>query len=76
MNLSTVLTEIASLSIDDRLLLVEAIWETIGSESEQLKVTEPQKQELERRIAAHETDPNSVVSWEDVKAQALARVRQ
>jgi len=39
-------------------------------------VTEPQKQELERRITAHEANPDDVVSWEDVKAQALARVSQ
>jgi putative addiction module component (TIGR02574 family) len=75
MNLSTVLTEIASLSVDDRLLLVEAIWETIGSQPDRFEVTEPQKRELEHRILAHESDPGYVISWEEVKAQALARVR-
>lgn len=67
--------EIASLSIDERIRLVEAIWDTRRLESE-FEVTETQKQELARRLAAHNANPSDVISWEEVKAQALARVRQ
>jgi putative addiction module component (TIGR02574 family) len=76
MDLSTALQEIASLSVDERLRLVEAIWDTIAAEPGQPEVTEAQRQELERRLAAHAASPEEVVSWEEVKAQALARVRR
>ena len=76
MDLSTTLTEIASLSVDERIRLVEAIWDSIAAEPGKLELTEAQKQELERRLAAHAASPTEVVPWEEVKAQALARARR
>ena len=77
MNLSTTLAEIVSLSVDERLRLVEAIWDSIAAaEPGQPELTEAQRQELERRLAAHTASPEDVVPWEEVKAQALARARR
>ncbi len=76
MNVMATLTEIKTLSIDDRIRLVEAIWESIVAEPGQPELTEAQTQELERRLAAHDVAPGEVVAWEDVKAQALARARR
>lgn len=76
MNLSATLEEIKTLSIDDRIRLVQAIWDSIGADSQQLTLTEPQKQELSRRMADHKANPNAVIAWETVKAQARARIRQ
>jgi putative addiction module component (TIGR02574 family) len=74
MNLSVTLAEIKGLSIDDRIRLVQAIWDSIEAESEQLTITESQKQELSRRMADHKANPDAVISWEAVKAQAQARI--
>jgi putative addiction module component (TIGR02574 family) len=76
MDFSTTLAEIVSLSIDERLRLAEAIWESISSEPGQPELTEAQQQELERRLAAHIVSPEDVVPWEEVKAQVLARARR
>ncbi|MBM3225471.1 MAG: addiction module protein [Candidatus Tectomicrobia bacterium] len=76
MALSTTLAEIVSLSIDQRIRLVEAIWDSIATEPGQPELTVAQQQELERRLAAHTASPKDVVSWKEVKAQALARARQ
>jgi putative addiction module component (TIGR02574 family) len=76
MDVSATLAEIASLPVDDRIHLVEAIWESIVAEPNQPQLSEAQKQELERRLAAHAVSPEDVVPWEQVKAQALARARQ
>jgi putative addiction module component (TIGR02574 family) len=75
MNLATALAEIAELSIDDRLCLVEAIWDSIAAEAGEAVPSVDEQQELERRLAAHRTNPEQVVPWEEVKAQALARSR-
>lgn len=75
MDLSATLAEIRTLSIDDRIRLVQAIWDTISTEPEQLELTEAQQLELSRRLEDHEADPQAVVSWQDVKAQALLRAR-
>jgi putative addiction module component (TIGR02574 family) len=76
MDLSTTLVEIISLSVEERIRLVEAIWDSIAAEPGQPELTEAQKQELERRLAAHTASPEDVIRWEEVKAQAMARVRR
>jgi len=76
MDLSMTLAEIVSLSVDDRIRLVEAIWDSIAAEPGQPELTEAQKQELERRLAAYTASPADVTPWEEVKAQALARGRR
>jgi putative addiction module component (TIGR02574 family) len=76
MNLSTTLAEIKALGIDEQICLVQAIWDSIGAESERLTLTESQKLELSRRIADHQAHPNAVISWETVKAEARARIQR
>ncbi|MEM9541567.1 MAG: addiction module protein [Cyanobacteria bacterium P01_E01_bin.42] len=73
MERSTALRQAKTLSIDDRIWLVQALWDSISDEPEQLELTEAQQQELSRRLADHQINSQSVVSWEDVKAQALSR---
>jgi putative addiction module component (TIGR02574 family) len=70
MNLSTTLAEIVSLSVDERIRLVEAIWDSIAAEPGQPELTEAQHQELERRLAAHTASPEEVVPWEEVKGKS------
>ena len=76
MDLSTTLAEIVLLSVDERIRLAEAIWDSIASEPGQPELTEAQQQALERRLAAHTASPEDVAPWEEVKAQALARARR
>ncbi|MHB1421862.1 MAG: addiction module protein [Gemmataceae bacterium] len=67
---------IDQLSIEDRLVLVQEIWDSIAAEAEQLSLTDAQRSELERRVAAHAADPTNVIPWEQVKARALARAKR
>lgn len=76
MDLATTLAEIAELSVDDRLWLIDAIWESIAAAAGAAAPSIEEQQELERRLAAHRANPEHVVSWEEVKAQALARSRR
>lgn len=64
------------LSADERLELAEAIWDSVVQEVEQAPLTDAQRQELERRLADSIARPETVTSWEIVKARALARARQ
>ena len=76
MDVAATLAEIATLPVDDRIQLVEAIWDSIASEPGQPELTEAQKRELERRLEAQAADPEAGTPWEQVKAQLLARARQ
>ena len=68
MNITATLNEIKALSIDDRIMLVQAIWDSIAAEQVAPDLTEAQKQELDRRIADGEANPNNVLTWEEIRA--------
>lgn len=56
------------LSVEERITLVEEIWDSIALDSAALPLTDAQRAELDRRLAEHEANPDDVVPWEDVKA--------
>lgn len=64
------------LSIDERLVLMQEIWDSIAAEPGIIHLSDAQRQELERRLAEHEANPNDVIPWEQVKAEALARFQR
>ncbi|MDQ3815459.1 MAG: addiction module protein [Armatimonadota bacterium] len=61
--------EIRSLSVAERIQLVEDIWDSIAATPEALELPEAQRQELDGRLQAYQQDPNAGTSWDDVKAK-------
>lgn len=59
------------LSVADRIRLAEEIWLSIPEEQAYLPISEARAQELERRVAEYDADPNSGQSWQDVKDELL-----
>ena len=64
------------LPIDERLSLVEEIWESIAADPAAFPLSDAQRAELDRRIAAHDANPEAVIAWAEVKASVLSRLRQ
>jgi putative addiction module component (TIGR02574 family) len=64
------------LSREDRLALLEEIWESLRVEPGQSYLTDEKRRELKKRLAEHEANPDDVVPWEQVKAEALARFEE
>ena len=50
--------KIQDLSLDERLKLVEDIWDSIAAEQDVLPVTPEQREELNRRLEAYRLDGN------------------
>jgi putative addiction module component (TIGR02574 family) len=61
------------LSAEERLALMHEIWDSLANEPGRTFLTEAQRRELDKRLAENETDPDNVIPWERVKAEALAR---
>jgi putative addiction module component (TIGR02574 family) len=61
------------LGVDERLTLVEEIWDSIAADSAAIPLTDGQRSELDRRLKEHEADPDDVVSWDKIKTGALKR---
>jgi putative addiction module component (TIGR02574 family) len=55
------------MSVAERILLVEQIWDGIAAEPEAIEVTQAQRDELDRRLAADDADPSAGASWDEVK---------
>ncbi|WP_315790745.1 addiction module protein [Fischerella sp. JS2] len=50
MDITATLNEITALSVEDRIRLVQAIWDSIAAEQASPDLTEVQKRELDRRM--------------------------
>jgi putative addiction module component (TIGR02574 family) len=61
--------ELRKLPISERLQLVEDLWDSIAKDSpeEPFPVTPELAEELDRRLAEFEADPDSALPWEEVK---------
>lgn len=76
MNASVKSLGIDRLSVDERLTLVEEIWDSIAADSGAVPLTDAQRVELEKRIAEDDVHPHDVTPWDQVKASTLARLRK
>ena len=62
------------LSVVDRISLVQDIWDSIASEAEKSPLPKELQQETDRRLATHRLNPQAAIPWEQVEAEALARL--
>lgn len=65
--------EIQSLTVSERIILAEALWDSVVAEDTEIELTETQKRELDRRLAAFEVDQDIGSSWSSVKARILSK---
>ena len=74
MDMSTVVKQALSLSAEDRLELIEELWDSLVATPEAIPVSEAQRKELTRRRRAHARNPSAAKPWGEVRAK-LARRR-
>lgn len=60
--------EISHMSIEEKILLVEDLWDIIAASEEDIDLTDTQIKELEQRDANYKKNPDSARSWESFKA--------
>ena len=65
------------MTIAERIALVQEILDSVAADQRDEPVmSDRRRQELERRVAYFEANPDDGVPWEEVKAAALARFSQ
>lgn len=67
----TSITDILELSVSERILAVEDIWDSIASIPESITLSETQRNELDRRLNAYHANPTEGSPWTDVKDRIL-----
>lgn len=67
------LADVLSLSVSERIQLVEDIWDSIATETTLPSLSDAQRAELDRRLEAHAEDPAAGSPWAEVRQQILGR---
>ncbi len=62
------LSDVLELSVAERILFVEEIWDSIAAVPESVSLTEAQRKELDRRLEAYHKNPDAGLLWNEVKA--------
>ena len=65
--------DILSLSVAERIQLVEDIWDTIIELPQEVPLTDEQKIELDRRLEAYHQNPDEGSPWGEVRDRIRSR---
>jgi len=63
-----------SLSVPERIILVEDIWDSVSEVPDAVILTEEQKAELDRRLDAYHKNPGEGSPWSEVRTRIRSRV--
>jgi putative addiction module component (TIGR02574 family) len=66
--------EIKELSIPEKILLVEDLWDSIAADASVMPIPESHKSELRRRLAMFENHPGDLISLEELKSGIANRI--
>ena len=61
------------LSIAERIILVQDIWDSIAAEQGALDLSDAQKSELHKRLKEHLASPEDGNSWEQIRDRLSSR---
>ncbi len=65
--------EIETLSVEERLSLIERVWDSLSETSTHIPLTDSQREELDRRIDELEQEGPVGVPWEDLPDEIRGR---
>lgn len=66
-------SEVLSLSVAERIQLVEDIWDTIAEDPGALPLSDAQRAELDHRLEAYHRNPDQGSPWSEVKERIRSR---
>ena len=61
------------MSLGERIEYLQDLWDRITEEPQTVPVTEPQRDELRRRVSTYRADPSAGATWEQVLERARGR---
>jgi putative addiction module component (TIGR02574 family) len=76
MDFHTVLTEVDAWPVGDRIRLINELWDRLVADGHEPEISDEIKAGLDTRLAEDDASPDDVVSWDEVKIEALARIKR
>ncbi len=74
MDVNQALSELTALPVAERLRVVESLWDSIESDT-RVSLSPEQRAELDRRVRAHETNPDELLTRDQVLDRLRTRNR-
>lgn len=72
----TIPPEFESASRDERIAFVEALWDRIAQEPDNVPISDEHKRILDERLASYRAAPESGRPWSEVRDRLLTRLRR
>lgn len=72
---SSLRDQLLRLSADERLTLIETLWDSLSDDDPALELSEEQRRDLERRLAEADADPDGGASWDQVRERIRDRTK-
>ena len=69
----TDIPEINSLSISEKILLVEDLWDRIAVDESSVPVPQSHKEELDKRLRCYKSHPGNILSLEELQERVERR---
>ena len=66
--------DLLKLSIEERLLLVEDLWDSIALEQQKVPLSDEVKKEIDSRLEAYRKNPDEGSRWEEVRERINRRL--
>ena len=66
--------KIQELSISERIVLAEKLWDSVAAENTPIELSDPQRSELDHRLQAFLDDQDIGSSWSEVKERVIGNV--
>jgi putative addiction module component (TIGR02574 family) len=74
MDMASVLREVDSWPVEERIRFIQTVWDRMIDSGDEPELTDAQRAELDRRLAALDALPEDVIPWDAVQ-QHLSRPR-
>jgi len=71
--MTKILDDVLRLSVPERILMVEAIWDSIACNDEHVKLSAETMQMLDERLDNHRAQPHTDSDWNTVKTRIKHR---
>ena len=71
----TILAEALRLPAEERIRLVQDIWDSVAELPEAVELSDEHRTILRQRLDAHQRDPSAASPWEDVKARLASKLQ-
>ena len=65
--------EIARLTIPEKILLLEDLWDSIASDESSVPMPQTHREELDRRLREYEENPGKLLTLDDLRGRLEAK---